>query len=676
MTGLTDITHFDLFRILDYLKVDCEKRNKNEPLDAIKYADIFNFAGSCRGLRRIVRSWSKSMYDELEIDLLQEVPHSHLIVKFDEIHKSLKRATVKKVDAYLDIYIRAMLKNPLLKTFELRHTSGSYFSYHQYMFDEIILAICGQSKRVVQDKDRLPKVKEITVNIADHSMNNLSALANTRISKLSLTASFSISDLKEFCARNPSLVTLEINAFCFSDQGQLSQIVGHCPALKKLKFVISDNARDREYVNLALLDKLQHLEIAKQLDQKMDFGWDEDHNVENIARLGLEELEEDSNLENSTPLLLLIQALSERKKSKLVQLRLMFKVNDTVVQAIAQLRGLRLLECGFYDAKSIEHLKGHPTLNRLTIRSRDHIITDNAADLLRKHITVSNFCTKMSLNHRGHLVIETNKAVLFRNVRLDPLLRLENLKSLWLSDALFLEINRDLHLFLELGVQIKGACDISLQHDLRDLKMLYDNDCLKEEIPLPLVRDLRSFKLVSLELPSFRFMESLIKYHRNSLQEIFIQIPNTLFELPKSHYLNESLVVALTFLSSLRKVSCGFQELQFIKRLAQLKDLEEIDVLSEHEAQEILSSLVPILIKCKKLGTFKIKVPIDEINQSLVESLQRAVMEHRDSDKQDELEICLKITEPITPEQQALITGPFKLMILRTESIENDYVLK
>ncbi|KAH8315637.1 hypothetical protein KR059_006944, partial [Drosophila kikkawai] len=446
MTGLTDITHFDLFRILDYLKVDCEKRNKNEPLDAIKYADIFNFAGSCRGLRRIVRSWSKSMNDELEIDLLQDVSHSHLIVKFDEIHKSLKTATVKKVDAYLDIYIRAMLKNPLLKTFELRHTSGSYFSYHQYMFDEIILAICGQSKRSLVDLKLL--------HIADHTMNNLSALANTRISKLSLTASFAISDLKEFCARNPSLVTLEINAFCFSDQGQLSQIVGHCPALKKLKFVISDNARDREYVNLALLDKLQHLEIAKQLDQKMDFGWDEDHNVEDIAPLDLEDLEEDSYLENSTPLLLLIQGLSERKKSKLVQLRLMFKVNDSVVQAINQLKSLRLLECGFCDAQSIEHLKGHPTLNRLTIRSRDHIITDNVADLLRKHITVSNFFTKMSLNHRGHLVIETNKAVLFRNVRLDPLLRLENFKSLWLSDALFLEINRDLSLFLELGVQV------------------------------------------------------------------------------------------------------------------------------------------------------------------------------------------------------------------------------
>ncbi|KAH8296677.1 hypothetical protein KR054_009757, partial [Drosophila jambulina] len=454
MTGLTDITHYDLFRILDYLKVDCQKRNKNEPLGAVKYADIFNFAGSCREFRRIVRHWSKPMYDDLEIDLLQEVPHSHLTVKFEEIHKSLKGATAKKVDKYLDIYIRAMLKNPLLKTLELRHNSQSCFSYHQYMFDEIVLAICGQSKRAVLAKDRLPKVIEITVDIAG---NNLSALANTRIGKLKLTASFAISDLKEFCARNPALVTLEINAYSFTDHGQLNQIVGHCPALKQLKFVMSDNARDTEYVKLALLEKLQHLEIAIQPVQIMDFGWDEDHNYEDIAskRARLDSDHENYlTLANSTPLLLLIKALSERKKSKLVQLRLMFKINDDVVQAIAQLKGLRLLECGFCDTKSIQHLKRHPTLNRLVISERDDIITEDIADLLRKQVTVSNSFTKMFFNQRGHLYIETKNAVLFSYISLDPLLRLENLKSLWLSDDLLVQMGKDLHLFLELGVQI------------------------------------------------------------------------------------------------------------------------------------------------------------------------------------------------------------------------------
>ncbi|KAH8239276.1 hypothetical protein KR032_002721, partial [Drosophila birchii] len=447
MTGLTDITHFDLFRILDYLKADCEKENQNEPLDAIKYADIFYFAGSCRGLRRIVRSWSKSMYNDMEIHMLQQVPHSHLTVKFEQIHKSLKGATAKKVDAYLDIFIRAVLKNPLLKTFELSHPSESYFSYDQYLLDEIVLAICVQ----------LEFYQLKLLYIADRLMSNLNMLANTRVGKLRLTAYFAISDLKEFCARNHSLVTLEINAYSFSDHGQLNQIVGHCPALKQLKFVMSDNARDREYVKLALLDKLQHLIITKQPEPIMVFGWDEDHSDEDIALNGAQldsDQEDDSILENSTPLLLLIRALSERKKSKLVQLRLMFKINDDVVRAIAQLKGLRMLECGFCDTKSIEHLKKHPTLNRLTIRNRDHLITDNIVDLLRNHVHVSNSFSKISLSHQGQLVIDTKNAANFRYVRLDPLLRLENLKSVWLSKELYWELGTKLHFFLELGVQI------------------------------------------------------------------------------------------------------------------------------------------------------------------------------------------------------------------------------
>ncbi|KAH8257008.1 hypothetical protein KR038_001302, partial [Drosophila bunnanda] len=448
MTSLTDISHFDLFRILNYLKAECEKRNKNERHDAFKYADIFNFAATCRKLRRIVRLWSNSMYKNMEIPLLQEVSHSHITVKFEAIHKMLKGATAERVEQYLDIFIRSLLKNLLVKKLELSHTTDSYLSYHQYIFDEIVLAICGKSKRLGPLK---------LLYIADRSMSNLIELADTRISKLSLTASFAISDLTEFCARNPALVTLEINAYSFSDHGQLNQIVGHCPALKELKFVISDNARDREYVKLSLLDKLQHLEIVKQPVQIMDFGWDEDHNPEDIAskegRLDHDH-EEDSTLNNSTSLLLLIKALSEKKTSKLVQLRLMFKVNDDVVQAIAQLKGLRALECGLCNTKSIEHLKRLPELTRLIIRNREHIITDDVADLLKKHVTVSNSFTKMGLSKRGDLYITTNDAVLFRFVSFDPFLRLENLKSLWLSIALFVEMERNLQLFLDLGVDI------------------------------------------------------------------------------------------------------------------------------------------------------------------------------------------------------------------------------
>ncbi|XP_020799908.1 uncharacterized protein LOC110177496 [Drosophila serrata] len=423
MTGLTDISHFEIFRILDYLKAECEKRNKNELYDTFKYADIFNFAGTCRKIRRIVKAWSISMYNNMEIATLQEVPHSHMTVKFERIHQILQGATAERVDQYLDKFIRALLKNPLVKSLELSYKSDSYFSYHQYIFDEIVLAISGQFKRVKVDKDRLPKIKKITVNIAG---NNLIEIANTRIGKLSLTASLAISDLTEFCARNPALVTLEINRSHFSDHGQLNQIVGHCPALKQLKFVISDNARDREYVKLALLDKLQHLEIVKQPVQIMDFGWDEDHHPEDIASKGARldpDHEDDSTLDNSTSLLLLIKALSDKKTSKLVQLRLKFKISDDVVQAIAQIKGLKLLECGFCNIKSIEHLKRRPKLNQLIIRNRDHIITDDVAELLSEQVTVSNSFTKMALNELGHLYIKTNDAALFRFVSLDPLLR-------------------------------------------------------------------------------------------------------------------------------------------------------------------------------------------------------------------------------------------------------------
>lgn len=679
MTGLTDITHFALFRILDYLQADCEQRNKNEPLDQIKYGDIFNFAATCKGLRRIVRLWSQSMYDQMEINLLQEEQYHHLTVKFEEIHKSLKGATEKKVDKYLDIYVRAMMKNPLLRTFELSHKTLYCWSYHEYVFDEILLAICGQSKRAVLFKDRLPIVKEVTVDIAgkllispidirylikdfyipDRPMSgrNLIALASTRISKLSLTASFAISDLTEFCARNPALTTLEISEYAFSDHGKLSEIVGHCPALKQLKFVMSDNARDRDYVKLALLDKLTHLEIRTPSLQMMDFGWDEDHDVEDIASEQTRmdpAYEEDPPLENTTALLLLIKALSERKKSKLIQLRLKFMVNDETVQAIAQLKGLRLLECGFCHSKSITYLRKHLTLNRLIIRNRDHIITDDIADLLRKHITVSNSFTKMFLNPRGHLYIDTKDAILFGFVNLNPLLNLENLKSLGMSKDLVLAMETQLPLFLERGVQIKVDSNLTiiLQPETRDLRMLYDSDYLEEEIPLPRVKNLRSVQLISLQLPSIRFLESLVRYHRDTLLGICIQVPNTIFELPKNHFLSESLVVALTYLTNLRKVSCGIQELVYIQRLVPLKELEEIEVMSEHDPQEIPSSLVPLLINCRKLSSFKIKVPVSGINQALLGGLQDAVIGYRDPDTQSYLDICLRITESTTAEQQ------------------------
>ncbi|XP_037722180.1 uncharacterized protein LOC119555055 [Drosophila subpulchrella] len=709
---ITDISHYDLFRILDIIKTNCEIQNGKESLDAIKYADIFNFAATCKILRRIVWDWSREMYDRLEIDLLHALPHKMLTVKFIEIHKTLKRATKLKRDQYMDIYIKAMMGNPLLKIIELSYNTQEYNKEHESIFDEIIMGLQGKAKRIVLDPGRIPKFKEIIVDIADHQISNLGLFRN--ISKLTITASLEMCDLVEFCINNPSLVTLEVNVNRFSDQGKLTQIVRHCPNLKQFKFLLNDNERDNGYVGLALLDKLQQLEIGKPpMPKELQFQLpDDDANMEENElhwhkpqQLEMDEdfrskrprmdyeyeslMEGVSTLEQSIPILQLLRAFSEKKRSKLIRLCLKFDIDDEMVQVIAKIKGLRMLECGFCDPKSIKHLVQHPTLNRLSILNKGHLVTDDIADLLRKQVTVSSHDAKMFLSARGYLGICTRNnsyAEIYRSVNFEPFTKLENLKIIGLPNEMIVSMESTLFRFLELGVQIKSdACDISLDPQKRELKMLYSMTYVDKELPIPLVKNLRSLKVFFINMPTSHLFHNLSTINLGTMQEVYIGTPLTIFEIPKEVYLSKHDVKALVTLRCLRKISCGFQKLIYIQPLAQLKDLEDVEVLSEHHPKDVHfpRCLEPLLKNCRKLNSFQIKVPVNGITKKFLAGLQYAVVKSRDHEKDKDLEICLCLKcqpyttpdEMVTAKQIIPITKPFKSMRLTTKYVENQHLL-
>jgi len=134
-----------------------------------------------------------------------------------------------------------------------------------------------------------------------------------------------------------------------------------------------------------------------------------------------------STLEQPIPILQLLRAFSEKKRSKLIRLCLKFDIDDEMVQVIAKIKGLRMLECGFCDPKSIRHLVQHPTLNRLSILNKGHLVTDDIADLLRKQVTVSSHDAKMLLSARGYLGICTRNnsyAEIYRSVNFEVLLKI------------------------------------------------------------------------------------------------------------------------------------------------------------------------------------------------------------------------------------------------------------
>ncbi|KAH8364043.1 hypothetical protein KR084_001903, partial [Drosophila pseudotakahashii] len=482
---ITDITHYDLFRILDYIKSNCEMENATESIAAIKYADIFNFAATCKILRRVVWDWSREMYDRLEIDLLHVMPHKMLTVKFIEIHESLKRASQKKRDQYMDIYIKAMMGNPLLKTVILSYQTEKYIREHESIFDDIIKGLqgkarhhCGHSRQMDTHLSKISSQLKSIVLIADHQISDLRLFRN--ISKLSITASFQMIDLVEFCSSNPSLVTLEVNVNRFSDQGKLTQIVRHCPNLKQLRFQLNDNVCDNGYVGLAHLEKLQQLEIVKppipkeylfllpdeeEMEIDEEFTSKRSHKTQQMeadtdftskrSRMDPEYeslIEKTPNLGQSIPVRQLLRAFSEKRKTKLIRLCLKFDIDDEMAEVIAKIKGLRMLECGFCDPKSIRHFVRHPTLNRFSILNRGHLVTDDIAELLGKQVTISSLDTKMFLSVRGHLNICTRDAEIYRYVNFEPFVKLENLKTIGLSNEMLASMESQLFRFLELGV--------------------------------------------------------------------------------------------------------------------------------------------------------------------------------------------------------------------------------
>ncbi|KAH8270540.1 hypothetical protein KR018_011244, partial [Drosophila ironensis] len=434
---LTDISHFDLFRILDILKLTCEMENSEEPIDAIKYVDIYNLAAASMKLRISIRNWSKEMYRRLEIDLLQVIEHKKLTVNFNEIHKSIKQSTKERKKQYMDTYIKAIMRNPSLSSIKLLYKPQEYVRDHDDVFNSILKAIRGEEAR--KEYHILnPKIFTQLMELPIKTLSNLNGLRHFRnISKLSVKASFEMADLVEFCRNNPALESLEINVFRFTDYGKLAEIVPHCPKLKELKFILNDNARDTDYIHLANLNQLQHLEIVKSYSEEFD--------------LTAKQPRRDALLDSNFYLIKLFEALSQNEKSSLRRLTLKFEVEDIVVQWITKIKSLRILECGFYDPESIQHLKNQAELCELNISSSGLFISDGIVNVLQKGVIVSYRGAKLALSSRGQLMIFANKEAQYPFVKFELLLNIENLRTINFTQSIDqLTLGR----FLERGVKI------------------------------------------------------------------------------------------------------------------------------------------------------------------------------------------------------------------------------
>ncbi|XP_017080133.1 uncharacterized protein LOC108113937 [Drosophila eugracilis] len=704
---ITDLTHYELFHILDLMMQNCEMANSKETVAPIKYADIFNFAATCKRFRRVVWDWSRLMYDRLEINLLHVNGHKKITVKFIEILKALKRATDKNKDHYMDIYIKALMENPMLKTVELSYDTKEYNAEFNRIFDEIMMGLQGRGSRVMLDPDKKPKFKEVIMDISgkflryNHFINGLQFFRN--ISKLRLKGNFNMFDLEEFCSNNPTLTSLEVNVNRFTDHGKLTQIVRHCPNLKQLKFMQSDIlhnefARDNIYVGLALLDKLQQLEIVKpekelflfhDTPQPMEMDVDYQPKRSKMDSEYESVVGGDSSSEKNTPILQLLRALGEKPKSKLMRLCLKFDIDDEMAEVITKIKGLRTLECGFCDPKSIRHLLDNQTLNRLTIRNNGHLVTDAIAELLRKHVKVSSFDSEMLFTAKGTLDISTRDPEMYRSVSFEPFLKFEGLKSLGLSNEMIVSMETTLHLFLELGVKIKSnACTMDLDRETRNLQILYSHDYAYDELPLPLVKNLKSFTFLCINMPTPQLFYYLVALNLNTLNEIYISTPYTLFEVDDDKYLNKSAAEALASLKFLRKISCGFQKLIYIKPLAKLEYLEDIEIFSQHRPSYVSypKCLGPLLKSCRKLSSLAVNVPVNEITKKYLDGIQTMVLMNRDADMQEDLDMtiglkCIPnrsvpqmcISPNLSNKQLLLISRPFELMQLTVKYIENEH---
>ncbi|KPU78772.1 uncharacterized protein Dana_GF10675, isoform C [Drosophila ananassae] len=864
MTTIMSLSHFELFRILDYMKWNCERQHSLEAVPLVKYLDIFNFAASCRRFRRIVLDWSEDIYYQLGIDPLQKNLHKHLTVPFNEIHSIRKRTTKKGKENFIDIYISAMMKELTLKSIEMTYKPQENIMNHDEIFEKLLKAVRGEETRrqfsvlnqnalknlgdlllsntdidghgdsfvfnddktlkvkelildiaeldlekktnsknkvivdsqniqrlngilseikdcelrrsddrkefiilsreiilkiivITEIKDRgrwdsinrmeyepvdskqkakinrifmdisdcvtlvddfrnnfrilkssifpqvkqifmdltekkdviimepknIPKFKEVTVNISDRRISDLGLFRH--ISKLNLTASFEIADLVEFCKQNQGLVSLDINVSSFADHRKLSEIVGHCPLLKQLKFVLNDNAGDNDYVRLANLDRLQQLEIVKPPSHAYIIEDDEGF-ISKRPRIEneIEALSEGINqsFESNVAVHELLKAISVKKRSLLANLTLKFNVEDEILQTIAKIKSIRILECGICDVKSINHLKDSPVLKRLVLLNKGHLISDDIVHFVKKQVKVSNLDTEITLYFNtflrphisGHLYIETKCADIYRNAIAEPLLNIENLQRIYLSDDLIqLRGSCFIKGLLENGIQlISKDCEMILEPIERALAVVTNFEVL-----LPEVENLKSF-YYGTSYPSDIILHQLCAGHSKTLEEIDISIHQIIFDMGKEAWLNEAQVKILASFTCLKHITFGLKQLKNIQNLFNLTNLEKIEILSEHNPKFVSFSrfLTPILQKCKKLNYLEIKIVSQGLTRKFLISLQHMVLKERQSESENPLEVCL-ILRPmpvLTENQKKLIKRPFEGMTLTIKIHEDDYL--
>lgn len=147
MTTLMSLSHYELFRILDYMKWNCERQHSLESIHLVKYLDIFHFASTCTRLRRIVWDWSKDTYYQLWIDPLQKDRHKHWTVPFNNIHSILKRTTKKGKENIIDTYIAAMMKDLTLNSIKITYEPQENIMNHEEIFEKLLKAIRGEGAR-------------------------------------------------------------------------------------------------------------------------------------------------------------------------------------------------------------------------------------------------------------------------------------------------------------------------------------------------------------------------------------------------------------------------------------------------------------------------------------------------------------------------------------------------
>ncbi|XP_022221401.2 uncharacterized protein LOC111073412 [Drosophila obscura] len=657
---IADLSQFDLFRILDFVKNNCDPTDKEAPFNHVNYADLYNFAATCKRHRRILWDWSRDMYKSLEIELLQVRTFKKLTIKFNEIHNALEGASKAKKDWYLDVFIRAMLGNEHLECIELSYAPRKYLNSHDEIFKKILRVIQGTSD---QEESLNPypkssaKVKEIIVNIAECDFFGLGEFRN--ISKLRLTARFAMFDLVEFCKNNQSLFSLEVNSYLHSDHGKLTYIVKHCPNLKELKFVMNDNGwiRDEEYVRLAYLDKLQQLEIKKpdNIALETDVEMEEDYPCKRprmdaeYEALIISEKPKEANV----PARSLLTAIAAKKRQILARLILKFEIDDDLAETIAKIKSLRFLECGIYDAGSIRHLAKLDKLTKLSLLSRGHLISAEVMELLARHIPVSSFDTKISFSPKGTLFIDSNDPNLFRENNFEFFLKMENFKLLWVCSNMLTAMNHlaILPSFLENGIKIKGN-EFSVSFDLES-KHLYiycmNQVFMHEKFTLPVVKNLQSFYMESRAMSMTNILKSLKTHYSTTLREVDINMSEGYYSNP--HFLSEEDVAVLAQIAGLQKVGCVLQKLKFIQPLAQLTELESLKVYSEHNPRKVEFArwLLPILERCPELDYFQIALKdLPRHPKKLPKKLPKKFFIHLDSalnrsrvGSPHELEFCM-----------------------------------